>query len=204
MRKLAIVLVPLLVLALVMGAVGCGCGGGEPTPTPTATPALALDSDGDGWGDAQEQTAGTNPYSADTDGDGYWDPLDPNPLDSTIPRALTPAPTPTPTPTSQPLSLQLPCRFYGTVQIDGADVVDGTVIAAKIQGDTHTTVVATTIYGPSTYALKIVPLQGKWYIDGSPIVFYIGGRLANQSAVWVRGGNFMLDLSVGEPPPLLP
>jgi len=37
MRKLAIVLVPLLLMAFVVGAIGCG-GEGEPTPTPTATP----------------------------------------------------------------------------------------------------------------------------------------------------------------------
>jgi hypothetical protein len=37
MRNLAIVLIPLLVLALVVGAVGCGGGAGEPTPTPTST-----------------------------------------------------------------------------------------------------------------------------------------------------------------------
>ena len=35
MRKLAIVLVPLLILALVVGAVGCG-GEGTTTPTPTS------------------------------------------------------------------------------------------------------------------------------------------------------------------------
>ena len=39
MRKLAVVLVPLLVLmVLVVGAVGCVGGEGEPTTTPTATP----------------------------------------------------------------------------------------------------------------------------------------------------------------------
>lgn len=38
MRKLAVVLVPLLLLALVVGAVGCPVDGGTPTLTPTPTP----------------------------------------------------------------------------------------------------------------------------------------------------------------------
>ncbi len=87
MRKLAIVLVPLLLLVLIISAIGCG-GDGK-------------DSDGDGWTDAQEQNAGTDPYGVDTDGDGYWDPQDPNPLDSNIPLA---GGTPTPTPESGPES----------------------------------------------------------------------------------------------------
>ena len=42
MRKLAILLVPLLILVLVVGAMGCGGGNGEgePTPTPKLTPTL--------------------------------------------------------------------------------------------------------------------------------------------------------------------
>jgi len=43
-----------------------------------------FDSDGDGWSNAQERTAGTDPNKVDTDDDGYWDPHDPNPLDSNI------------------------------------------------------------------------------------------------------------------------
>jgi len=114
MRKLAIVLVPLLILALVIGAVGCG-GEEAPTvtPTPTVTPAPtptpALDSDGDGWTDTQEQKAGTDPYKVDTDGDGYWDALDPNPLDSSIPAvSATPTPMPTAVPTPTPSETPTP------------------------------------------------------------------------------------------------
>jgi len=42
MRKVAIVLVPVLILALVVGAVGCGGGKGTSVLTPTASPAPAL------------------------------------------------------------------------------------------------------------------------------------------------------------------
>lgn len=95
MRKLAILLISLLILALVVSAIGCG---GD-----------IKDTDGDGWPDAQEQSIGTDPYDIDTDGDGYWDPQDPNPLDANVPIAVaTPEPSPTststpmPTPTSSP------------------------------------------------------------------------------------------------------
>jgi len=37
MRKLAIVLIPLLIRALVLGAIGCGGEETKPTPTPTPT-----------------------------------------------------------------------------------------------------------------------------------------------------------------------
>ena len=37
MRKLAIVLIPLLIMALVLGAIGCGGEETKPTPTPTPT-----------------------------------------------------------------------------------------------------------------------------------------------------------------------
>jgi beta-lactamase superfamily II metal-dependent hydrolase len=87
MSKLAVWLVPILILALVLGAVGCEA---------------EEDSDGDGWPDSQEISAGTDPESVDSDGDGYWDPHDPNPLDANIPVAGTATPTPTPTPTTTP------------------------------------------------------------------------------------------------------
>ena len=38
MRKLAIVLIPLLIMALVLGAIGCGGEETKPTPTQTPTP----------------------------------------------------------------------------------------------------------------------------------------------------------------------
>lgn len=50
---------------------------------------------------------------------------------------------------------QPPCRFYGTVQVDGYDVPDGTVITAIIEGVPYSTTTPEAAYGPSTYALKI-------------------------------------------------
>ena len=95
--------------------------------------------------------------------------------------------------------LAMPCRFYGTVAADGAAVDDGTVITATIEGDEYT---ATTpsAYGASTYALKIEPAEGVTYVEGATITFMIGDESAAEAGVWESGGNFELDLSVGEGP----
>jgi hypothetical protein len=89
---------------------------------------------------------------------------------------------------------QLPCRFYGAVQLDGADVPDGTEIAAVIEGDTYT-MSTPSIYGSSTYALQIAPPAEVIYSDGTSITFVIGGYVADQIGNWVTGGNLSLDLS---------
>lgn len=96
MKNLSIMFILTLVLLLTIGLGITGCQDGEVAPT--------LDSDSDGWSDDQEEKAGSDPFNVDTDGDGYWDPLDPNPLDSTIPVAPTQTPEPTliPTPTISP------------------------------------------------------------------------------------------------------
>lgn len=78
-------LIVFALLAILLLSATIACGDGEVTTT---------DSDGDGWTDAQEQSAGADPYNPDTDGDGYWDSQDLNPLDPNIP---TTQPTPTPT-----------------------------------------------------------------------------------------------------------
>ena len=76
-------------------------------------PSATVDSDGDGWSNTQEQTAGTDPNKADTDDDGYWDPHDPNPLDSNIPvekGLLEPAPEDSDTPTPAPAPTTTPAE----------------------------------------------------------------------------------------------
>ena len=105
MRKLTILLAPLLILALVICVIGCGGSGDE-------------DSDGDGWTDSEEQKAGTNPHKVDTDGDGYWDPHDANPLDSSIPLQAT-----TPTPSSTATGDKVVGRLIKQVLIGGQELV---------------------------------------------------------------------------------
>ncbi len=91
-----------------------------------------------------------------------------------------------------------PCRFYGTVTVDGAAVADGTVITAMIGGDQHTTTTPAEGYATSTYGLKIVPPEGTEYTDGATISFMIGDRTAAQTGTWSVGANVNLDLTSGE------
>src|SRR4030042_6828444 len=90
--------------------------------------------------------------------------------------------------------LQPPCRFHGTAQVDGANVADGTVITATIDGDAYT---ATTT--ASSYAVTIAQPDGKNY-DGKTVTFKIGVDSASQTGTWTIGGNVAVNLSKGEPP----
>jgi len=154
MKKLSVILVPLLILVIVLTAIGCG---GEEAPSPTASP-------------------------------------EPSPTATAQPTvAPTPTPSPTPIPTPVPtLSTEPPCRFHGTVKLNGANVADGTIIKAIIDGDEYTTTTPA-VYGPSTYALKIVPAVG--YAEGTAITFMIGAYTATQTGSWETGGNIELNLT---------
>ncbi|MGB2885401.1 MAG: hypothetical protein WBC47_07445 [Dehalococcoidia bacterium] len=156
MRKLAVILAPLLILAIALTAIGCG-EGESPTPTPEPSPTATAE---------------------------------PTPEPTVAP---TPTPSPTPIPTPVPtLSTEPPCRFHGTVKLNGANVADGTIIKAIIDGDEYTTTTPA-VYGPSTYALKIVPAVG--YAEGTAITFMIGAYTATQTGSWETGGNIELDLT---------
>jgi hypothetical protein len=156
MRKLSVMLAPLLILAIALTAISCG---GEEAPTPTPSP---------------------KPSPTAT--------AEPTPVPTVAP---TPSPTPIPTPVPT-LSTEPPCRFHGTVQLNGANVADGTVIKAIIDGDEYTTTTPA-VYGPSTYALKIVPAAG--YAEGAAITFMIGAYTATQTGGWETGGNIELNLT---------
>jgi len=92
-------------------------------------------------------------------------------------------------------SLQLPCRFYGTVQVNCDPVPDGTVIEAVIDGDTYAATTTGEIYWDSTYEIIIVPTEGKAYDDGTPVYFKIDGQDALQYGFWESGGNVEIDLT---------
>jgi hypothetical protein len=92
-----------------------------------------------------------------------------------------------------------PCRFYGTVTVDGAAVADGTVITATIEGDQFTTATPAEGYSASTYAIKIG--VDKEYTDGATVTFMIGARAAAQTGTWTKGANIEVNLSVGQAGP---
>jgi hypothetical protein len=79
------------------------------------------------------------------------------------------------------------------VQVDGAGVPEGTVITGIVEGDEHTTTTPA-VYGPSTYALIVTPPEGTSYEDAT-VTFMVDGLVAEQTGIWVTGGNVMLNLS---------
>ena len=94
---------------------------------------------------------------------------------------------------------QQPCRFYGTVSADGYNVPDAMVIKAMIAGDVYQTTTPPEGYGPSSYAVKMIP-GNKTYAGGEAVTFMIGDRAAEQTGNWTAGGNIELNLTAGGPP----
>lgn len=110
----------------------------------------------------------------------------------------TVAPTATatlqPAPTQTPSGTEPPCRFYGNVQLDSADVPDGTVITIIVEGDEYETTTPA-VYGPSTYARKVEPVSGSAYAGGTIVTFEIDGHVADQTGSWEMGGNIEINLT---------
>jgi len=92
-----------------------------------------------------------------------------------------------------------PCRFYGTVTVDGDPVDDPTTITAMIEGVAVGNATTPYIAGPSTYQVMIQEPEGADYADAT-VTFMIGARTADQDETWVMGKNQELDLTVGEGP----
>ncbi len=163
MRKIAVVLIPLLVLVLAFGALGCKS---SPAPTPTPTPTVAPT---------------------------------PTPTEAPTPTAA-PTPTPTVAPTATPLMTPPapdnvsgpPCRFHGTVTLNGANVADGTVVTVIVAGYGYTTTTAT-VNGSSTYSITIPKATGISY-DGKAVTFMVGSATAIQTSAWTMGSNVLVNL----------
>lgn len=103
--------------------------------------------------------------------------------------------SPTPAVTVPPLT-SLPCRFRGSVLLDGAPVPNGTVVTVVIAGHSYTTTTPSD-YGSSTYAVTVTPPPGVTYSPGTTVTFLIGGRAAAQTSQWELGGNVQVNLSSG-------
>jgi len=101
--------------------------------------------------------------------------------------------TPTPWPTPKPTTNQMPpCRFQGTVQLNGSNVPDGTVITVTVAGDIYST---TTI--ASKYSIDIYQLEDMSY-NGQIATFKIGSYTAAQTATW-QYGLVKVNLSTTKP-----
>ena len=106
----------------------------------------------------------------------------------------------------------LPSSFYGTVQVDGQNVPDHTVVQALIDGQAYGEGRTQTHEGASVYHLDVLgddtdtaPHDGGR--EGDTIQFEIGGVLADETGTWHSGTNVELNLtasgagSLATPPP---
>lgn len=94
----------------------------------------------------------------------------------------------------------LPASFYGTVKLNGANVADGTLIEALINGKVYAQGYTQMFQGDSVYTITIPgddtgtsSIEGGK--EGETITFKIGGIEAQQSAVWRTGSSAELNLS---------
>jgi hypothetical protein len=157
--------VVLIPLAVLVLVFGAfACGGGAaPTPTPTPTPTVA-----------------PTPSPTPT----------PTPSPTVAP---TPTPLKTPPPTAAPPEAGPPCRFHGTVLLNGAAAPAGTVVTAIVDGYGYTATVL--ISGStSTYVILIPVAQGISY-TGKAVTFMVGNAMAIQVSAWTLGGNVLVDLT---------
>lgn len=86
------------------------------------------------------------------------------------------------------------CTFTGTVQMDGADAADGTIITVIIDGNKYTTA-TTTGYGASAYTIEIQPPDGMMYPEGTEVTFKVNNHPADQTGTWKAGQSIRLDLT---------
>ncbi|MFC1848369.1 PQQ-binding-like beta-propeller repeat protein [Chloroflexota bacterium] len=117
-------------------------------------------------------------------------PIWPTPPPDDLSRIPTPAPS-----TPQ-------CIFYGTVQVDGITVPDGTLVTATLEGRISNIFVTTTpaeAYGPSTYELAIYPRDPE-VAEARNVYFMIGSLPAQQTGSWTSDGYAQLNLTASPAP----
>jgi len=90
-----------------------------------------------------------------------------------------------------PSELMPPCRFYGPVQVDGADVPDTTIISVTIGNETKT--VATV---DSNFSIVIAGASH----EGQSVTFKIDDVAVTlaQPVLWTSGDSKKVPLSIGE------
>ena len=108
---------------------------------------------------------------------------------------------------------EVPCRFYGTVQVDGAYVPDGTLIIAHIEDAGQWTTESFTYEGASVYRLDIPPddpatPQKDGGVDGDSVNFWIrfaaSDLPATTASTWQEAAALEVNLeatSTGTPAP---
>ena len=103
----------------------------------------------------------------------------------------------------------MPASYYGVVRVNNANLPDGTLVEALINGVVYASTQTMTYEGNSVYSLDIPgddPITSKvdGGVDGDAVQFRIGGILADQTAVWRSSTNVELNLTATSSTPLIP
>lgn len=101
----------------------------------------------------------------------------------------------------------LPSSFYGTVQIDGANVPDGTTVSAWINGNLYQQTTTFTDGGNSVYTMSVPgddPATGavEGGVNGDTVTFVVDGQTATPTGTWQSGTNVERNLGVTSTPPV--
>jgi len=111
----------------------------------------------------------------------------------------TVAPTPTPMPPPTPDNVSgPPCRFHGTVTLNGAAAAAGTPVTVIILGYGYPATVKVTVGSTTTYDVTIPKAQGLSY-DGQAVTFRVGSATAIQTSAWAMGDNVLVNLIASTP-----
>ena len=208
MKRLAVVIVPLIMFAL-----ACGDAASTQTPLPQKVAATVQAIA------AETQRTDRPPYTGDPDIEATIVArvqatvralLNATPIPSPTPTQAAPIPTPDPTSfttqtggsfnTAQPPTVipkpqtpptATPSPTESPVQTVGCNVAEeGLKISAWING----TLVASTLVKSGRYLLLVEQSTGDSF-DGQTITFTVGNSTAEQVATWKWGGTEMLDLT---------
>jgi hypothetical protein len=95
----------------------------------------------------------------------------------------------------------LPSSIYGTVKVNNANVVDGTLVEALINGQVVAHGFTETYQGDSVYTLDVPGDDGSTAAveggkEGDKITFRVGGVMASETGVWHGATNVMLNLTI--------
>lgn len=98
-----------------------------------------------------------------------------------------------------------PARFVGTVLVDGQQPAAGTVIEARV-GGTSCGVSSTYSQGSAMwYSVDVAALDPganpNCGAEGATVTFYIGGKMANESAAWRNYDINIVNLTYTSPTP---
>ena len=89
---------------------------------------------------------------------------------------------------------QPPCRFQGTVEVNGEPAAERTFIRAILGEYRHTTRTFSAD-GESVYSMDIAAPEGTEYRPGAAIAFIVGGLAAAETGRFEPGGNITLNLT---------